>query len=217
MRVPTEAEWGGYQGDLDQDYAHKRFAGRTNQEMVPHFRRNLIESTGELRWMPEIPFRYYMLGFRDFVMAGEFEDLGASDAASCFLGLVSEKPEQPNYILPIMPELFRRCGTWRKSKLSLAQRRAFTEASTTNWLRSKACAMARAKMLATAWRAWTTMQEPKINGQTIRDQLKSKRNQLFEEFLRNPSNTSLAIEIRLIDDRIAESVGEFCDKEGVRV
>jgi len=61
------------------------------------------------------------------------------------------------------------------------------------------------------------MQEPKINGQTIRDQLKAKRNQLFEEFLRNPSNTSLAIEIRLIDDRIAESVGEFCDKEGVRV
>jgi hypothetical protein len=56
--------------------------------------------------MPQIPFRYYMLGFRDFVMAGEFEDLGACDAARCFLGLVLEKlEEQPNYILPIMPEL----------------------------------------------------------------------------------------------------------------
>jgi hypothetical protein len=106
MRVPTEAEWGDYQADLDQDYAHKTFAGRTNQEMVPHFRRNVIESAGELRWMPQIPFRYYMLGFRDFVMAGEYEDLGASDAASCFLGLVLEKlEEQPNHILPIMPEL----------------------------------------------------------------------------------------------------------------
>jgi hypothetical protein len=61
------------------------------------------------------------------------------------------------------------------------------------------------------------MPEPKVNGQTIRDQLKTKRNLLFEEFLRNPSNTSLAIEIRLIDGRIAESVGKFCDKEGVRV
>jgi len=107
MRVPSEAEWGDHQGDLDQDYAHKRFAGRTNQEMVPHFRRKLIESTGELRWMPEIPFRYYMLGFRDLVTAGGFEDLGASDAASCFLGLVLEKLEaQPDYIQPIMPELF---------------------------------------------------------------------------------------------------------------
>ncbi|PYT45512.1 MAG: hypothetical protein DMG47_08120 [Acidobacteria bacterium] len=106
MPVPTEAEWGNYQDDLDQNYAHKLFAGRTNQEMLPQFRGNVIERTDELRWMPEVPFRYYMLGFRDFVMAGEFDHLGASDAASCFLGLVLEKLEkQPAYILPIMPEL----------------------------------------------------------------------------------------------------------------
>jgi hypothetical protein len=106
MGVPTEADWGNYQTDLDQDYAHKLFAGRTNQEMLPHFRRNVIERTDELRFMPEVPFRYYMLGFRDFVMAGEFEDREASDAAGCFLGLVLEKLEkQPSYILPIMPDL----------------------------------------------------------------------------------------------------------------
>ena len=61
------------------------------------------------------------------------------------------------------------------------------------------------------------MQEPKISGQTIRDQLETERNLLFEEFLRNPSNTSLVIQIRLIDEQIADSVGKFCDKEGVRV
>jgi hemerythrin-like domain-containing protein len=56
--------------------------------------------------MPEAPFRYYMLGFRDFVMAGEFEFLGASDAASCFLDLVQEKLEkEPSYILPIIDQL----------------------------------------------------------------------------------------------------------------
>jgi len=106
MKVPTEAEWGDYQADLDQNYAYKLFAGRTNQEMLPHFRRNVIERTDELRWMPEVPFRYYMLGFRDFIMAGEFEFLGAPDAASCFLDLVREKLEkQPAYILPIMNQL----------------------------------------------------------------------------------------------------------------
>jgi len=93
-KVPAEAEWGDYQADLDQDYAHKLFAGRTNQEMLPRFRRNVIETTHDLRWMPEAPFRYYMLGFRDFVMAGEFEFLGASDAATCFLDLVQEKLEK---------------------------------------------------------------------------------------------------------------------------
>jgi hypothetical protein len=106
MTVPTEEEWGDYQADLDQKYAHDLFAGHTNDEMQPHFYRNVIERTDELRWMPEVPFRYYMLGFRDFVMAGKFAHLENSDAASCFLSLIEEKLQRhPSYILPIMPEL----------------------------------------------------------------------------------------------------------------
>lgn len=106
MPVPTEAEWGDYQADLDQKYAHDLFAGHTNEDMQPHFYRNVIERSDELRWMPEMPFRYYMLGFRDFVMAGKFAHVESSDAASCFLGLIEEKLEnQPAHILPIMPEL----------------------------------------------------------------------------------------------------------------
>jgi len=38
----------------------------------------------------------------------------------------------------------------------------------------------------------------------IRKQLKVKRNQLLEEYSKNPMNTRLAVEIRLIDDQIAE-------------
>ena len=106
MPVPTEAEWGDYQADPDQTYAYKLFGGRTNQEMLPLFRRSVIERTDELRWMPELPFRYYMLGFRDFVMSEDLGELGASDAVSCFLGLVLQKLEnQPGYIVPIMPNL----------------------------------------------------------------------------------------------------------------
>jgi hypothetical protein len=37
MRVPTEAEWGDYQSDLDQKYAHDLFGSHTNEEMQPHF------------------------------------------------------------------------------------------------------------------------------------------------------------------------------------
>jgi hypothetical protein len=103
--VPTEKDWGDYHSDMDQEYAHDLFAGRTNEEMQPHFRANVVERTDELRFMPEIPFRYYMIGFRDFVMAGDFDFEGA-DAASCFLRLVLEKLEQePACIGPIMPEV----------------------------------------------------------------------------------------------------------------
>src|SRR5208283_1793857 len=92
--------------DLDQEHAHSVFAGRTNQEAQPFFRRNPIEATDELRWMPAIPFRYYMLAFRDFIMAGQFDFSYAADAASCFIGLVMQKLEkQPAHIVPIMAEL----------------------------------------------------------------------------------------------------------------
>jgi hypothetical protein len=106
-RVPTEADWGDYKADLDQKWAHDMFAGHTNNEMRQRFCENVLEATEDLRWMPPIPFRYYVIGFRDFVLAREFQpgDDG-SDAASCFINLVQQKLDgQRDYIVPIMPEL----------------------------------------------------------------------------------------------------------------
>ncbi len=106
MTIPTEEDWGDYRSDLDQEYAHDLFAGRSREDMLPHFRANPIEATDELRFMPEAPFRYYMLCFRDAVMAWELEESYAADAASCFLGLILQKLERdPACIAPIMPEL----------------------------------------------------------------------------------------------------------------
>lgn len=106
ISVPTEADWGDYQAELDQKYAHDLFAGHTSEEMQPHFSQCVIERSAELWFMPKIPFRYYMLGFRDFVMAGKFANFDAPDAASCFLRLVEEKLErQPDHIFPIMADL----------------------------------------------------------------------------------------------------------------
>jgi|HubBroStandDraft_6_1064221.scaffolds.fasta_scaffold843302_2 hypothetical protein len=39
-----------------------------------------------------------------------------------------------------------------------------------------------------------------------REGLKVKRDSLFAEYLKSPSNTRLAVEIKLIDDDIAKSV-----------
>jgi hypothetical protein len=64
--VPTEDDWGDYKSDLDQNHAYSVFAGRTNDEMQPFFGRNPLAMTDDLRWMPDVPFRYYpefALGF----------------------------------------------------------------------------------------------------------------------------------------------------------
>lgn len=106
LSVPSEEDWGDYKADLDQKHAHSVFTGRTNVEMQPFFRLNPIERTEELRWMPEVPFRFYMLGFRDFVMGKNFGFLNASDSASCFLDLVLEKLDKnPQQIIPIISDL----------------------------------------------------------------------------------------------------------------
>ena len=42
-----------------------------------------------------------------------------------------------------------------------------------------------------------------IDEKESRAQLKSKRDLLFKEYSKNPMNTRLAIEIKLIDDQIA--------------
>jgi len=105
-RIPTESEWGNYRDDLDEKWAHDQYCGRSNEEMQRYFRNNPIEAASDLRFMPEVPFRYYMLGYRDFVMSGKFGQFFDSDAASCFLNLVAQKlEEQPRYIAPIMPDL----------------------------------------------------------------------------------------------------------------
>ena len=104
--IPTEADWGDYHADVDQKWSHDQYCGRSNIEMQTYFRNSPIEAASDLRFMPEIPFRYYMLGYRDVVMSGQFEHHFDSDAASCFLSLVAEKLEkQPRYIVPIMTDL----------------------------------------------------------------------------------------------------------------
>ena len=106
LRVPSETEWGDYQVDLDQKWAHDHYIGRSNEEMQTYFRNNPIESASDLQFMPEAPFRYYMRGFRDYVMKARTHRSWASNAASCLLRLVLRKlAQQPKHIVPIMPDL----------------------------------------------------------------------------------------------------------------
>jgi len=103
MPIPTEEQWGNYKDDLDEEYAHRMFAGKSNDEVQVLFEQNVIERSEDLRWMPKMPFQYYMLGFKQFIenRADHCDD--RSDAASCFIRLVEEKLKNaPDSILPII-------------------------------------------------------------------------------------------------------------------
>jgi hypothetical protein len=59
--------------------------------------------------------------------------------------------------------------------------------------------------------------ETAVDARKKREELKAKRNRLFEQYLRDPSNTILALEIKIIDDQVAESVERSATQRPVRL
>jgi hypothetical protein len=93
------------QTEASQDM-HTAFLRGGRIRRCSHF---FATSADELRWTPEVPFRYHVLGYRDFVMGKQFDFQDSADAASCFLGLVLEKLEKPFRTLCLeCPTSFRR-------------------------------------------------------------------------------------------------------------
>lgn len=104
--IPTEADWGDWNNDLDQKHAHGVYAGRSNEEMQHRFITAPVAAAGELEFMPPIPFQYYMIGFRDSVLSGKHDEAEAANAASCFLRMVLFKLKKDRKdIVPIMDAL----------------------------------------------------------------------------------------------------------------
>ncbi|MFZ6733459.1 hypothetical protein ACO0LG_16145 [Undibacterium sp. Ji42W] len=107
LEIPSEEDWGDYRNDLDQKYAHKMFFGKNLEEARLLFEGAVIERTEELRFMPVIPFRYYIFAYcRYLTSTAVLGRWDASDAASCFLRLVESKlSDESDAISPIMNEL----------------------------------------------------------------------------------------------------------------
>jgi hypothetical protein len=60
------------------------------------------------------------------------------------------------------------------------------------------------------------MLEAAIEQKRKREEVKAKRDLLFERYLKLPMNTRLAIEIKTIDDQIAEHTKQIDGKTGRR-
>jgi hypothetical protein len=62
----------------------------------------------------------------------------------------------------------------------------------------------------------TDLHEAAIDARKKRKEWKAKRDRLFEHYLKDPSNTSLALEIKTIDDKIAESIDRHSTKQPIQ-
>lgn len=108
LTVPSDSDWGDTRGDFDLKSAYDNFAGKTNQNMQAEYRKNILTRVTDLRFMPEIPFKYYMLGFCDFIKSNSFDESDAPDVAYGFVTLIEDKlTDKPKHIMPIMEKIYK--------------------------------------------------------------------------------------------------------------
>ncbi len=88
MVIPSKEDWGDYKKDLDSESAFKSFFGKSNADMQSKFFKDGTELMTEIRFMPPRAFEYYIIGFRDFILADKFPCYEASDFTSYFLDMV---------------------------------------------------------------------------------------------------------------------------------
>jgi hypothetical protein len=99
--VPSTEDWGEI-SNLDIAYAFEYFGGKTNEQMHMEFKKNVIERTENLRRMPLSVFRYYIVGFSEYIKSGDFDDFNKPDSVSCFFNLIYdfiEKYGSQQYLL----------------------------------------------------------------------------------------------------------------------
>ena len=85
--VPSKEDWDDFTGDFDVADAYAAFFGRSNSEMQKSFEKDFMMRAQDLRFMPRVPFMYYILGFTEFLMHGSY-DHDAVDIGNCYLDVV---------------------------------------------------------------------------------------------------------------------------------
>jgi hypothetical protein len=114
--IPTEKDWADTRRDeglaLDREYAEKIFGGLSREQAVQHFfATQSLERIEDLRWMPPVPFRFYLLACLDYVQSDRLradpkQRLSRPDAASAFLRLIAGRLERwPEDVRPLLDEV----------------------------------------------------------------------------------------------------------------
>lgn len=96
--IPGDAEWAGYEDDLDARYAHKRLFGKSIEQVQRLFEKcDALSLAEDLHFMPIPAFQYYIFAFAQFLLSDRAA--GDSGAASSFLGvLIVRESEEPGSV-----------------------------------------------------------------------------------------------------------------------
>ncbi len=92
-RVPDKSAWHGYRNDFDVRDLHKRFFGKSHEQVQEYFGEgSSISRMDELTFAPRPVFQYYVQSFARYVLSPAAA--GDSATASAFLSLLEARDGQ---------------------------------------------------------------------------------------------------------------------------
>ncbi|SMF67818.1 hypothetical protein SAMN02745866_04310 [Alteromonadaceae bacterium Bs31] len=104
MNIPEEHDWKIDSQDLDEKYSFEKYLGKSKEQAIALFRSSPLECSFEIAYMPEIPFRYYVLAFKEFVEKSNKEEY--DDVYHAYISMIlSMIKNNFGYIEPLKKEL----------------------------------------------------------------------------------------------------------------
>jgi hypothetical protein len=104
--IPNELDWGDVSGDFDAMDAYDIFFGHSNLEMQKEFAKNILSRAQDIRFMPSLPFMYYVIGFSDFVLSRKYGNESAADVANSFISVIYDKSESDlDALIPVFDKI----------------------------------------------------------------------------------------------------------------
>jgi hypothetical protein len=106
--IPSRSDWGDFEDGSETYFAYRKFGEKSLDELKEFYIENPTSCFGYLQHSPDIPFRYYILGFEIALLSPDLFAPGGDAAcvASCFLGILKwEMKQSPQRVLPVMEHL----------------------------------------------------------------------------------------------------------------
>ncbi len=107
--IPTAADWGDYEADLDTKWAFGEFNQKNFAEAVALYVHCASATCENLSYMPIKPFQYYTVAISRYIRSPEFKstiDFRTSSDIDFFLWrVITFLTDKPDFILPIWDEI----------------------------------------------------------------------------------------------------------------
>lgn len=109
IKIPDASDWADFNPSvcLSNQECYDYFFSKSDEEMQKNYELNVVLSGNGFRYMPIIPFQYYIIGFRDYVFnCVKSESWNNPDAASVYLRIIlCNLEERPHFVIPIFEQL----------------------------------------------------------------------------------------------------------------